>query len=691
MTDGTTLTTNSNIALITIDNPPVNGLSTRVRKALITHLDTISEDENLAAVIITGADRMFSAGADITEFGSTSLEPHLSDVITTIENFTRPIIAAIHGVAAGGGLEIALGCHYRVGISGTRVGLPEVNLGIVPGAGGTQRLPRLIGAEHALKLITSGKLISIEEACSIGLIDKILPDDLIPHTLDFVHQQLQANKPIRRTKDLDPTPETRKEHKSTFSHFRSNLEKRVRGFDAPLACVDCIEAAVTLPFQEGLAREREIFSQLLASDQSKAQRHVFFGEREVTKIHDVPRTTKTLPIKQAAVVGAGTMGSGIVMAFANAGIPVTLIDTSEDATKHALTKISSLYEATVSKGRLTSKEMTARLASITSHTNIEQVRNADIVVEAVFEELTLKQDVFKTLDATCKQDAILATNTSTLDIDSIASATRRPDRVIGTHFFSPANVMRLIENVRGSQTSSETIATTMKLSKQLNKVGVLVGNCDGFVGNRMLASYIRQAEFLLEEGALPEEIDRVIYDFGFAMGPFQMADMAGLDVSWFIRQRQAKTRPSTLRYSFLPDRICELNRFGLKTGAGWYRYENGVRTPIPDPKITRLIEQTSNELGIKRRNISPAEILNRCLYPLINEGAKILDEGIATRASDIDIIWIYGYGFPRYKGGPMFWANTLGPSKIYDSLLELHEKHGDGLKPTPLLKQVLKT
>ncbi len=691
MTAGATLTTSNNIALITIKNPPVNGLSTRVRKALTTHLDTISEDENLAAVIITGADRMFSAGADITEFGNTSLEPHLSDVITTIENFTRPVIAAIHGVAAGGGLEIALGCHYRVAISGTRVGLPEVSLGIVPGAGGTQRLPRLIGVEHALKLITSGKLITIEEACSIGLIDKILPDNLIPHTLDFVHQQLQANIPIRRTKDLVPASETSQEHEVTFSHFRSNLKTRARGFDAPLACVDCIKAAVTLPFKEGLSREREIFNELLASDQSKAQRHVFFGEREVTKIHDIPRTTEALPIKQAGVIGAGTMGAGIAMVFANAGIPVTLIDTSEDATKNALTKISNLYKATVSKGRLTSKEMAARLAFITSHTSIDQVRNADIVIEAVYEKLTLKQNIFKALDTTCKEDAILATNTSSLDIDSIASATHRPDRVIGTHFFSPANVMRLIENVRGSKTSAETIATTMKLSKQLNKVGVLVGNCDGFVGNRMLASYMRQAEFLLEEGALPEEIDRAIYDFGFAMGPFQMADMAGLDVSWFIRQRQANTRSSALRYSFLPDRICELSRFGLKTGAGWYRYREGDRTPIPDPKVTNIIKQTSNDLGIRRRKISRAEILNRCLYPLINEGAKILGEEIAARASDIDIIWIYGYGFPRYKGGPMFWARTLGASKIYDSLLELCERHGDWLKPTPLLKQILKT
>ena len=466
------------------------------------------------------------------------------------------------------------------------------------------------------------------------------------------------------------------------------MARRARGFEAPYACVECLEAAANLPYAEGTAKEREIFVLLLASDQSKAQRHAFFAERQVAKIADVPKDTPLLPVKTAAVIGCGTMGGGIAMNFANAGIPVTVFEVSQEALDKGLTIIRKNYAATVSKGRLSQNEMDQRLGLISTTVDYADLAAVDVVVEAVFEDMALKKEVFGKLDIVCKPGAILATNTSTLNVNEIAAATNRPDKVIGTHFFSPANVMKLMENVRGEQSSPETIATVMKLSKTIAKVGVLVGVCDGFVGNRMLYAYRRQSDFLLEEGALPAQIDKVIYDFGMPMGPYAMGDLAGLDVGWRIRQQQAATRPPHLRYSTVADRVCELGRFGQKTSAGWFRYEEGSRTPIPDPIVDELILKISQENGFTRREVGDQEILERCMYPLVNEGAKILEEGLAQRASDIDVIWMYGYGFPRFRGGPMFWADLVGVQAIYDTMSRLHDEHGDWLEPAPLLKRI---
>ena len=690
MSEVVSLKKQGDVAVVSLENPPVNGLSFAVRAELARQLATASQDDTVGAIVITGRDRMFSSGADIREFSRPVPPdiPPLPHVIDDIENSSKPVVAAIHGVAAGGGLELALGCHYRVASPQTRVGLPEVTLGFVPGAGGTQRLPRLIGVPRALDAIVSGRLVPVEEAHAWGLIDQIVEGDLVATAVDFAQALVGRNDVIRKTGELDEALADARKDPGVFDDFRKKMARRARGFDAPYACVDCIEAAVALPFADGLAKEREIFQRLVVSDQSKALRHVFFAERQTSKIPDVPKSTPTLPITAAAVIGCGTMGGGIAMNFANSGLPVIVLEDSQDALDRGVETVRKNYAATVSKGRLSQTVMDERMALITPTTNYDDVQNADVVVEAVFEDMDVKRHVFETLDTVCKSDAILATNTSTLDVNEIATATKRPERVIGTHFFSPANVMRLMENVRGAATSPETIATVMQLSKRLGKVGVLVGVCDGFVGNRMLYAYRRQADFLLEEGALPAQIDKALYDFGLPMGPFQMADLAGLDVGWRIRKRQAATRPAHLRYSPIADRICELGRFGQKTGAGWYRYESGNRSPIPDDVVNELIIAVSAELDIKRRRIDDTEVVPRCLYPLVNEGAKILSEGLALRASDIDIVWIYGYGFPRYRGGPMFWADQIGLGTIYETMKRLHGERGEWLEPAPLLEQL---
>ena len=690
MREADTLETRDHVAVVTIDNPPVNGLSFAVRTELARQLETARQNDTVSAIVITGAGRMFSSGADIREFGQPAPPdtPHLPGVIDDLENSAKPVVAAIHGVAAGGGLELALGCHYRVASPKTRVGLPEVTLGFVPGAGGTQRLPRLIGVQRALETIVSGRLLPVEQAYDWGIIDQLVEGDLVADAVTFARGLIGTDDAIRKTRELEVGLSEARENPAIIDDFRAQMAHRARGFDAPHACVDCIEAAITLPFADGLLKERETFQRLVASDQSKAQRYVFFAEWETSKIPDVRRDTPTLPITTAAVIGCGTMGSGIAMNFANAGVPVAVLENSQDALNRGIDIVRKNYAATVSKGRLSPAVMDARMALITPTTNYDDVKDVDVVIEAVFEDMDVKRQVFSTLDTVCKLDAILATNTSTLDVDEIAAATTRPERVIGTHFFSPANVMRLMENVRGAATSVETIATVMQLSKRLGKVGVLVGVCDGFVGNRMLYAYRRQADFLLEEGALPAQIDRAIYDFGMPMGPFQMADLAGLDVGWRIRQRQAASRPTHLRYSPIADRICELGRFGQKTGAGWYRYEPGSRAPIPDDVVTRLILGVSSELGIARKSIDDAEIVPRCLYPLVNEGAKILAEGLALRPGDVDIVWIYGYGFPRYLGGPMFWADQVGLRTICETMTRLNDQHGGWLEPAPLLEQL---
>ena len=686
MSDSVKVETRGSIAVITIDSPPVNALGAAVRRGIVDAVERASADAAVAALVLTGNGRCFSGGADIREFGQTPVAPTLRDVIDRIEDSPKPVVAAVHGVAYGGGFELALGCHLRIAAPSARFALPEVTLGLIPGAGGTQRLPRLIGAERALGVILTGTPVDAEEALSLGIVDEVADGDLVNAAVASAEAHLKDGSAPGKTRDLRaPSPPD-----GFFDAHRKKIERRARGLIAPGYCIDSVENAVTLSFAEGMKKERAYFVECRDSDQSKAQRHVFFAEREANKIPGVPKDTAVLPIKTAAVVGCGTMGGGIAMNFANAGIPVRVLETDREALEKGFGIIAKNYASTVKKGRLSDADMETRLDLIEGTTDIADLAEADIVIEAVFEDMDIKREVFGRLDKACKANAILATNTSTLDVDEIAAATGRPDKIIGTHFFSPANVMKLMENVRGAETSPETIATVMKLSKTIGKVGVLVGICDGFVGNRMYHHYTRQAQFLLEEGALPEQVDKVIFDFGFAMGPFAVGDVAGLDIGWHIRQRRAKTRPKDERYSPIADRICERGRFGQKTGAGWYKYEKGSRKPIPDPEIEKIIIGVSDELGFERREVGDDEIRERCLYALINEGVKILEEGLALRPGDIDVIWIYGYGFPVHRGGPMFTADRVGVKTVYEALSRLYDIHGELLKPAPLLEKLAK-
>lgn len=680
------------VGIITLNNPPVNALSTAVRAAIGDALSEAAHDPKVGAVVLMGAGRCFSGGADIREFSHPKGQgdPILPEVIEKIESCPKPVVAALHSTTFGGGMELALGCHYRIGAPSTRMAQPEVKLGIIPGAGGTQRLPRLIGVEPALAMILSGEPVGAEKALAFGLLDEVVQGDLRTAAVTFAEKLIAQRRPLRRARDMDEKLRAAGDVTALLTDTRKGIERRARGLLAPFLCIDSVGNAFKLPFDDALKQERELFMRCRDSEQSKAQRYAFFAERQVSKIPDVAADTPVTAIATAAVVGAGTMGGGIGMCFANAGIPVRLLEVSQEQLDKGLATIRKNYAATVAKGRLSQADVDARLGLISGTLNYGDIADADIVIEAVFEEMDLKKDVFRTLDQACKPAAILATNTSTLDVNEIAAATSRPEQVIGTHFFSPAHVMKLVENVRGAKSSKETIATVMRLAKTLGKVGVLVGVCDGFVGNRMYHTYTRQASFLLEEGALPQQIDRVIYDFGFPMGPFAVGDLAGLDISWRIRQRRAKTRPKDERYSPIADRICEIGRFGQKTGAGWYRYESGSRTPIADAEIEKLIVAVSKELGIERRPIDDQEILERCLYALINEGAKILEEGLALRASDIDVIWIYGYGFPVYRGGPMYYADRVGLRVIYDTMSRLYDAHGDLLRPAPLLERLAK-
>ena len=680
------------VLVLRMNNPPVNGLGAALRTGLAAAMEGVAEDSGIDAVVLAGDGRMYSAGADIREFDGTPPPgtPDLNAVIDTLERSRKPVVSAIHGVAAGGGLELALGTHYRIAAPGTRVGLPEVTLGIVPGAGGTQRLPRLIGVEAALDVIVSGRLIPAREACALGIVDEVTEDGDLTDAAVAAAVRLAREGGVRRTRDLDQPLAAAREDPELFSRFRKGMARSARGRNAPYACVDCVDAAVNRPFDDGLRFEREQFLALVQTSESRSMRHAFFAEREAARIPDVPRDVRGRTIGTAAVIGCGTMGGGIAMNFANAGIPVTVVEPERAALDAGLERVRNTYQTTVSRGRLSAEVMERRMALITGSTELGDVADADIVIEAVFEEMELKKQVFAALDAVCKPGAVLATNTSTLDVDEIASVTGRPEDVIGTHFFSPANVMRLLENVRGARSSPETIATAMNLAGAIGKVGVLVGVCDGFVGNRMLHQYGREANFLIEEGALPQQVDRVIYDFGFPMGPFAMGDLAGLDVGWRIRRRKLAERPSNMRYSAVADRICEQGRFGQKTGAGWYRYEPGSRVPVPDPEIEQLILAASREAGIERREITDQEILERCMYPLVNEAARILEEGLAIRPSDIDVIWIHGYGFPRWRGGPMFWADSVGLDRILSAMQRWHGEHGEWMRPAPLLEQLVR-
>ena len=676
------------IGVITVDNPPVNALSQAVRQGLIDALMQGLGDGEAKALVVIGAGRTFIAGADIKEFGKPLAPPDLNLVISGLETASKPTIAAIHGTALGGGLEVALGCHYRVAVPQAQVGLPEVKLGILPGAGGTQRLPRLIGAKAALDMITTGDFVRAGKARELGIIDAIVEGELLAGAVAFAQEAASRGTAGRRIREHDEKLAEARGNAAFFREYRAAVTKRARGQESPLRCVDAVEAAASLPFEQGLKREREIFQELVTSTQSRALIHAFFGEREAMNIPDVPADTPTRPIKSAAVIGAGTMGGGIAMNFANAGIPVTVIETSQEALERGLGIVRANYAATVAKGRLDQAAMDKRLALIRGALDLAAVGDADVVVEAVFEEMTVKKDVFARLDKLAKPGAVLATNTSSLDVNAIAAETRRPEDVIGTHFFSPANVMRLLEIVRGAKTAKDVIATTMKLGKTLAKVPVLVGVCDGFVGNRMIFQYSREAEFLLEEGALPWQVDKALQEWGLAMGPFAMGDMAGNDVGWRIRKQQAATRPNDRRYSHLADRICEKGRYGQKTNAGWYRYEKGSRAPLPDAEVETLILAESKRLGVERKPIADEEIVKRTIYALVNEGAKILEEGIALRPSDIDIIYVAGYGFPAWRGGPMFYADTIGLDKVLADVRRFHETHGYFWRPAPLLEKL---
>ena len=670
------------VAVLTVDNPPVNALSQHVRQGLHEGLAQAIADPAVAAVVIVCAGRTFIAGADITEFGKPPQAPSLHDVLDRIESSSKPVVAAVHGTALGGGLEVTLACHYRVGVKDARFGLPEVKLGLLPGAGGTQRLPRVVGVEKALAMMTSGDPIRADEALKQGLIDEIVEGDLTAAGVAFAEKVIAEKRPLRKIRDLDDKLAAVRGKPEVFANFRKSIARQTRGFRAPENIVKAVEAAVSLPFAEGIRRERELFAELLTSPESRAQRYFFFAEREAAKVPDVPADTPAKEVKKAAVIGAGTMGGGIAMNFANVGIPVTVVEVAKEALDRGLGIVRKNYEATASRGRITAADVEKRMGLITGTTDFNAVRDADIVIEAVFEEMPIKKEVFARLDGIAKPDAVLATNTSTLDVNEIASATKRPQSVIGTHFFSPANVMRLLENVRGARSSPTTIATAMAVGRRIGKVPVLVGVCYGFVGNRMLHQRGQQAEKLILEGALPHQVDKVLTDFGFPMGPFAMGDLAGLDVGWRIRKGRGVTSP-------VADRICELGRFGQKTGAGYYRYEGGDRTPIPDTNVEKIIVDVATSMGITRRPISDEEILQRLLYPMVNEGAKILEEKIAIRASDIDVIWVYGYGWPVYRGGPMFWADQIGLESLRDRMLEFKKTTGDAFwTPAPLLDRL---
>jgi len=672
-----------NVAVLTVEYPPVNALSAAVRTGLGEGLARAKDDAAVSAVVIVGGGKTFIAGADITEFGTDNSKvlPSLPDLQHVLETFPKPTVAAIHGTALGGGLELALTCHARVAVPAAKVGLPEVNLGLLPGAGGTQRLPRLVGPEVAIDLITTGKHVPAAKALELGIIDAVV-DDLTAGAIDYARTMVADGKTLtpvieRNDKIEGITPEV-------FAKARQSVAKKARGKIAPLVIIDCIEAACTLPPSEGLAFEIAKFRELYAGEQRAALMHYFFAEREARRVPGLDAQPK--PIRAAAVIGAGTMGGGIAMVFANAGIPVHLTDISDEAVNKGIALIRKNYEVSVGRGSMPQAAADKALALISTTTDYTDFADADIVVEAAFERMDIKRDIFSRLDAVMKPGAILATNTSSLNIDEIAAATTRPADVVGVHFFSPANVMKLQENIRGAQTSPETIATVMALGKTLGKNVVLAGNCDGFIGNRMLQYYTGEAEFLMEQGATPEQIDRVAEKFGMPMGPISMRDMSGLDVGVLVREARKATLPAGERFSPILERLVERGRNGMKAGKGFYRYEG--RDKFPDPETTEIVEETARELGIERRSFTDEEIEFRLFAPLVNEGAKEIEDGTAIRASDIDVAWVNGYGFPAHKGGPMFWGEQVGLNRIYEAAVEAAKRNGPRWGPGKLLERL---
>ncbi|MFC4310648.1 3-hydroxyacyl-CoA dehydrogenase NAD-binding domain-containing protein [Steroidobacter flavus] len=675
----TDLSVEDGIAIITINNPPVNALGHAVRDGIVKAMHQADADPAVKAVVLICEGRTFHAGADITEFGKPPVAPWLPEVVVEIENVSKPTVAAIHGTALGGGLEVALGCHYRVAVPSAKCGLPEVHLGLLPGAGGTQRLPRIVGPEKALEMVTSGAHIDAKTANAAGLIDEIVPEGTLrASAIAFAKKVAAEKRTLKKVRDINDKVEAARGKPELFADFRKANARKFRGFLAPEYNIRTIEAAVNLPFDEGMKVERTLFQELMGGVQSAAQRYVFFAEREVWKIPDVPSDTPTLPIAKVGIIGAGTMGGGIAMNFANAGIPVTIVETKQEALERGLGVIRKNYETTAKRGKLKPEDVEKRMGLLTGTLELEKLADCDLVIEAVFENMDVKKDVFGKLDKIVKQGAILASNTSYLDVNEIARATKRPEWVLGLHFFSPANVMRLLEVVRGEQTSKQVVATAMQLAKKIGKIGVLVGVCHGFVGNRMLAARQAQAQAMLMEGAMPWDVDKPLYDFGMPMGPFAMGDLAGLDIGW----SKETSKSSTVR-----EVLCEMDRRGQKTGAGFYDYDE-QRNAKPSPVTEKIIKDFAAKAGVKPRQISEQEILERCIYPMINEGAKILEEKIAIRPSDIDIVWINGYGWPVYRGGPMFYADTVGLATVVAKLKEYGPKLGADFKISPLLEKL---
>jgi 3-hydroxyacyl-CoA dehydrogenase len=688
MSDVAAYSVRDGIAVIALKNPPVNGLGNALRAGIAEGLEKADADPDVKAVVLIGSSKVFSGGADIREFGKPMTKPNLPEVNDLQDSMQKPLVAAIGGFALGGGLELALACHYRIATDKTVFGLPEVKLGILPGSGGTQRLPRIIPVHEAARMMILGDSIPAARAKDLGLIDEIATGDLLESALAYAKLLVDSGKGPRRVRDMPPKVEG--DQKALLDAVPEQAAKAAGGNPAPAEIAKCVHAAVTLPFDEGRKLERERFEYLVNTSESKALRHMFFAERQTSKIPDVPEGTPTREIKKAAIVGAGTMGGGIAMSFANAGIPVVILDQSPEALDKGMQRIRDNYETTVKRGRLKADEMEKRYALIQPATDINALRPTDIVIEAVFERMDVKQDMFKKLDAVMKPGAILATNTSTLDVNKIADVTRRPQDVIGTHFFSPANVMRLLEVVRGAKTAKDVLATTMKLGKKLRKVPIVSGVCDGFIGNRMLERYTQQAGLLLDEGASPQQVDAALQKWGMAMGPFTMSDMAGNDIGWDIRKRRYYEKPD-MAYSKFADKVCELGRYGQKTGKGFYRYEPGNRKPQPDPEIDALLETYRRESGLQTREISDEEIVERCIYALANEGARILEEGIALRASDIDMVYLTGYGFPAHRGGPMFYADTVGLDKVVEAIGRFQKGyHGEQWTAAPLLVKLAK-
>jgi 3-hydroxyacyl-CoA dehydrogenase len=673
------LAVEGDIAVLTLNSPPVNALSHAVREGIVNGMKEAIGNSAVKAIVLICEGKTFIAGADITEFGKPPRDPSLYDVEASIEDSPKPVVAAIHGTALGGGLEVALCCHYRVAVPSAKCGLPEVHLGLLPGAGGTQRLPRIVGPEQALDMVTSGKHVDAKTLHGAGLIDELAPEgELRAAALAFAKKVIAEKRPLKKVRDLNDKVVAARGRPEIFADFRKANARKFRGFLAPEYNIRCVEAAVNLPFDEGLALERKLFMELMSGVQSQAQRYVFFAERQVWKIPDVPEDTPTIPIARVGVIGAGTMGGGISMNFANVGVPVTIVEMKQEALERGLAVIRKNYETTAKRGKLRAEDVEQRMKLLTGGLDLNALADCDLVIEAVFENMDVKKDVFGKLDRIVKQGAVLATNTSYLNVNEIAGATKRPESVIGLHFFSPANVMRLLEVVRGEKTSKQVIATSMQLAKRIGKIAALVGVCHGFVGNRMLAARQSQANAMILEGAMPWEVDKVLYDFGMPMGPFAMADLAGLDIGW----SRETSKGATIR-----DVLCEMDRRGQKTGAGFYDYD-AERNAKPSPVSEKVIRDFMAKAGTAPRKISEGEILERSIYPMINEGAKILEEKIAIRPSDIDIVWINGYGWPVYRGGPMFYADVVGLANVVAKLKEYAPKLGRDFTISPLLEKL---